>query len=86
MAKFGTFQNKGKEFVITDPVTPRPLMNYAWNECVMSGFNQFGGGNGSYGARSMSYIDKEEEAVLLLSRMEIDISIYMMKKTLIFGM
>jgi len=34
---FGYFQNKGLEFVVTECNTPRALVNYSWNEKLISG-------------------------------------------------
>ncbi len=59
MAEFGEFINNGKEYCITDYMTPRPLMNYMWNDCFLSGVNHFGGGDGSYVGRTASYIDPD---------------------------
>ena len=57
MAKFGHFVENGKEYCVTDYMTPRPLMNYLWNDRLLSGVNHFGGGDGSYGEKAASYID-----------------------------
>ncbi len=58
MNKYGKFNEKGNEYIITDYLTPRPQMNYVWNERMLSGINHFGGGVGSYGNRAASYIDE----------------------------
>jgi cellobiose phosphorylase len=60
LAKFGHFSENGSEYVITSPQAPRPLLNYIWNTRMVSGINQFGGGNGAYGNRAASYIDPKE--------------------------
>ncbi|MDF2842761.1 MAG: hypothetical protein K0R00_1187 [Herbinix sp.] len=57
MSSFGSFINNGEEYLITDLNTPRPLLNYAWNNKFLSGINHFGGGVGAYGGRAASYID-----------------------------
>ena len=57
MKKFGKFINKGEEYLITDINTPRPQMNYTWNEKFLTAVNHFGGGSGAYGGRTASYID-----------------------------
>ncbi len=57
MNSYGYFNNTGNEYIITDYMTPRPQMNYVWNERLLSGINHFGGGVGSYGNRTMAYID-----------------------------
>ena len=59
MANFGFFNQNGKEYTITNYMTPRPLMNYFWNDRFMSGVNHFGGGDGSYGQKAASYIDPD---------------------------
>ena len=32
--KYGYFSEDNKEFIITDPRTPRPWFNYMWNEQI----------------------------------------------------
>lgn len=59
MSKFGYFSKDGSEYNIVNPITPRPLLNYIWNNKILSGINHFGGGDGSYGGRAASYIDLE---------------------------
>ena len=59
MKKYGKFNEKGNEYIITDYLTPRPQMNYVWNERMLSGINHFGGGVGAYGNRASSYIDEK---------------------------
>jgi cellobiose phosphorylase len=59
MSKFGYFSKDGSEYIFTTPETPRPMLNYIWNSRILSGTNNFGGGNGSYGDRAASYIDAE---------------------------
>lgn len=59
MARFGNFNESGEEYRITDYMTPRPLMNYLWNDRLLSGVNHFGGGDGSYGQKAASYIDAQ---------------------------
>ena len=59
MKKYGKFNEKGNEYIITDYLMPRPQMNYVWNERMLSGINHFGGGVGSYGNRAASYIDEK---------------------------
>ncbi len=59
MSSFGKFQNNGAEYVISEINTPRPLLNYIWNDKFLSAVNHFGGGLGAYGARTASYIDPD---------------------------
>jgi cellobiose phosphorylase len=57
MSCYGSFSDNGEEYVINDVNTPRPWMNYAWNDRFLSAINHFGGGIGAYGGRAASYID-----------------------------
>ncbi len=59
MSSFGQFYNQGEEYVITEVNTPRPLMNYTWNDRFLSAVNHFGGGQGAYGGRTTCYIDPQ---------------------------
>lgn len=59
MSLFGHFKDD-KEYVFTTPETPRPALNYLWNDRILAGVNQTGGGNGSYGGRAMTYIDPDD--------------------------
>lgn len=59
MESYGHFNEKGNEYIITDYKTPRPQMNYVWNDRMLSGINHFGGGDGAYGNRAASYIDEK---------------------------
>ncbi|MDD3807828.1 MAG: glycosyl transferase family 36, partial [Candidatus Marinimicrobia bacterium] len=42
--KYGYFDDKNREFVITDPQTPRPWFNYMWNERYAGLISHTGGG------------------------------------------
>ncbi|MBX2977191.1 MAG: glycosyl transferase family 36 [Ignavibacteriaceae bacterium] len=42
--KYGYFSNETREFVITDPKTPRPWFNYMWNENYGGLISHTGGG------------------------------------------
>ncbi|MBK7631149.1 MAG: glycosyl transferase family 36 [Ignavibacteriales bacterium] len=42
--KYGYFSADGREFVITDPRTPRPWFNYMWNENYAGLISHTGGG------------------------------------------
>lgn len=65
---FGGFQEGGRSYRITDPRTPRPLMNYLWNRRFLSAVNQFGGGTGAYGGRAAYYIDPDNRGRATLIR------------------
>jgi cellobiose phosphorylase len=62
---FGYFQNEGTEFVVTDPNTPRALVNYSWNKIFISGLSQHGGGNGVYKERAIQYIDQRGRTLMI---------------------
>lgn len=64
-SSFGYFQNDGREFVVTEPRTPRPLTNYFWNDRFISGIGQHGGGAGTYKERPMQYIDPRGRALMV---------------------
>lgn len=57
MSEIGYFGDR--EYVITEKEPKRPLMNYIWNARILAGVNHFGGGNGAYGDRALSYIDPQ---------------------------
>ena len=42
--KYGHFSKDGREFIITDPKTPRPWFNYMWNENYAGLISHTGGG------------------------------------------
>lgn len=42
--KYGCFSGDGKEYIITDPRTPRPWFNYIWNEHYAGLVSHTGGG------------------------------------------
>jgi cellobiose phosphorylase len=56
---FGYF-NDQNEYVFTRPDTPRPMLNYMWNERILSAVNQTGGGDGALGGHAMVYVDPED--------------------------
>ena len=62
---FGYFQNDGKEFVVTEVKTPRPLVNYSWNQIFISGINQYGGGEGVYKEQAIQYIDPKGRNLMI---------------------
>ena len=66
--QFGNFTEDGRIYRITDPETPRPLMNYLWNSKFLAAVNHFGGGTGAYGGRAAYYIDPENRGRATLIR------------------
>ena len=53
---FGHFSEDGREYVITDPFAPpRAQVNYLWNDTLISGLNQFGGGDGVFNNQTLLY-------------------------------
>ncbi len=56
MQNYGHFSADGKEFVITDPLSPpRAQVNFLWNDTLISGLNQFGSGDGVFNNQSLMY-------------------------------
>lgn len=56
MKHFGHFSPNGREFVITDPMSPpRAQINFLWNDTLISGLNQFGGGDGVFNNQTLMY-------------------------------
>ncbi len=64
-SSIGRFENDGTEFVVTEPDTPRGLMNYAWNRRFIAGVNQHGGGDGAYKERAIQAIDRRGRNLLV---------------------
>jgi len=53
---YGHFSPDGKEFVITEPFAPpRAQINFLWNDTLISGLNQFGGGDGVFNNQTLMY-------------------------------
>lgn len=46
--EYGDFSPDGKEYIITRPDTPRPWINYLWNDQYCAIFSQTGGGYSFY--------------------------------------
>ncbi len=59
---YGDFSADGREFIIRRPDTPRPWLNYAWNEQILISIDQRGRGNSLYrnaaGQRSVPLRDR----------------------------
>lgn len=54
MGDYGHFADDGLEYVITDPLAPpRAQVNFLWNDTLISGLNQFGGGDGVFNNQTM---------------------------------
>jgi len=55
-ASFGHFSEDAREYVITDPFSPpRAQINFLWNDTLISGLNQFGGGDGVFNNQTLLY-------------------------------
>lgn len=53
---FGHFSADGREYVITAPFAPpRAQINFLWNDTLISGLNQFGGGDGVFNNQTLMY-------------------------------
>ncbi|MDR0534477.1 MAG: hypothetical protein LBH01_11040 [Verrucomicrobiales bacterium] len=53
---FGHFSADDKEYIITEPFAPpRAQINFLWNDTVISGVNQFGGGDGVFNNQTLMY-------------------------------
>lgn len=44
MSKYGHFSENGNRYIITNPQTSRPWMNYMWNNQYLMAVDQFGAG------------------------------------------
>jgi len=55
-AHYGHFSENGREYIITDPLAPpRAQINFLWNDSLISGVNQFGGGDGVFNNQTLLY-------------------------------
>jgi cellobiose phosphorylase len=53
---FGHFSSDSREYVITEPFAPpRAQINFLWNDTIISGVNQFGGGDGVFNNQTLMY-------------------------------
>ena len=62
------FQNGGREYVLEDYHTPRPLLNYSWNTRFLSAFNHVATGHGLYCDKTTitaTYIDPRGRVKLI---------------------
>ena len=57
----GHFSERGSEFFVNEIKTKRPLLNYFWNDKMLIGVNQHGGGNGGYRGNCSSFIGIEDK-------------------------
>jgi len=56
MSSFGHFSNDNLEYIITEPFAPpRAQVNFLWNDTLISGLNQFGGGDGVFNNQTLMY-------------------------------
>ena len=70
LMSIGYFVDERKEYVITNPFTKRPLMNYLWNEEIIIDINQFGFGPNSVfdenRFRRELYVDGDNRLVYIM--------------------
>ena len=58
MANFGRFSKDGTEYIIESPLEPiRHLINFSWNDKLISGVNQFGTGEGVFNNQTLLFND-----------------------------
>lgn len=62
---FGYFTNGGSEYVVTEPNTKLPFVNYYWNDTFISGCSQHLAGIGCFTARPMQYMHPVCRALLI---------------------
>lgn len=63
---FGHFSQDGREYLITDPFAPpRVLVNFLWNDTLISGLNQFGSGDGVFNNQTMMFNDPKGRVRLI---------------------
>ncbi len=66
MASFGKFSSDGREYIIEKPLAPlRHLINFSWNEWMISGVNQFGTGEGVFNNQTLLYNDPKGRARMI---------------------
>lgn len=66
MSSFGRFVDNGREYEISDILAPpRPLINFAWNDQVISGVNQFGSGEGVFNNQTFLFNDPAGRARMI---------------------
>ena len=56
MSKLGHFSDNGNRYIITNPQTPRPWLNYLWNNRYLMAVDQFGSGKNAYQNEASFYI------------------------------
>lgn len=66
MAHFGHFNSEGNEFIVNQPLLPiRHLINFSWNNHLISGVNQFGTGEGVFNNQTLLYNDSRGRAKMI---------------------
>lgn len=66
MASFGIFNESGREYIIHNPLSPiRHLVNFSWNDKIISGVNQFGTGEGVFNNQTFLYNDHSGRARMI---------------------
>ncbi|MDR1192328.1 MAG: hypothetical protein LBK60_11810 [Verrucomicrobiales bacterium] len=63
---FGHFSADNKEYIITAPFAPpRAQINFLWNDTIISGVNQFGGGDGVFNNQTLMFNDPKGRVRLI---------------------
>jgi cellobiose phosphorylase len=66
MATFGNFSEDGSEYTVEDALAPpRHLVNFSWNDRLISGVNQFGSGEGVFNNQTLLYNDPAGRARMI---------------------
>lgn len=66
MASFGRWNAEGSEFIVEDCLAPpRHLVNFSWNDSLISGLNQFGSGEGVFNNQTLLFNDPAGRARMI---------------------
>ena len=57
----GNFNSIGNEYIIKDHSLKRPMLNYFWNDNILIGVNNNGGGNGGYRGNCSSMVKYDDK-------------------------
>ena len=62
---YGYFNDDGSEYIVTEPNTPLPFVNYYWNDTFISGASQHLAGIGCFTERPMQYMHPDCRALMV---------------------